>query len=291
MRLHVQNLSFSYQDRKILSGVDLSVAQGEIVGLLGPNGSGKSTLLKNVLGSLHPRSGRVVYHDFAPSSMGEPSSTSSTSPRDVSRRVAFVPQQTALRSTISVFDAVLLGRLPHLVNRWAGFGAKDRRHVIDTLKSVGLLSFQHRDVTTLSGGELQKVIIARCLVQESKLLLLDEATSGLDVNHAIEIMELMREKADNEGKCILTVLHDINLAAQFCDRLVLLKDGTVYRWGTPQEVLIESVLNDVYGIPVIVNHDERGIPVIVPRRRGKGHNCVGQRNNDGVMKQWKMSHV
>ncbi len=271
MNVSVENLVFSYRSDPILNGVDINVGRGEIVGLLGPNGSGKSTLIKNVLGFLKPNSGRVTF-----SNVGE---NATLSAGDIARLVAFVPQLTTLRATITVFEAVLMGRLPHITDRWGGYGTEDREKALAVIESIGLSHLMHREVPTLSGGEMQKVIIARCLVQESNVLLLDEATSGLDINHAVEIMEILRGKADDQGKCILTVLHDINLAAQFCDRLFLLKGGTVYRSGPPDAVLTRDVVRDVYGIDAIVMFDADGTPIVVPRRSAAG---IGIKEAAGV---------
>jgi iron complex transport system ATP-binding protein len=123
-----------------------------------------------------------------------------------------------------------------------------------------------RDVASLSGGEMQKVIIGRCLAQEGDILLLDEATSGLDLNHTIEIMELMRKKADDEGKTIVAVLHDLNLASQYCDRIVLLKNGRLRYEGDPRAILTEEVVEEIYGVRAAVKTDEHGRPFVLPRR-------------------------
>jgi iron complex transport system ATP-binding protein len=134
------------------------------------------------------------------------------------------------------------------------------------MELLGIASMAGRSAATLSGGEMQKAVIARCLVQEADILLLDEATSGLDLNHSVEIMELMRRKADGEGKIILAALHDLNLASQYCDRLILLKNGRVRFQGKPGEVLTESVVEEIYGIRAVIHRDAKGCPVVLPRR-------------------------
>jgi iron complex transport system ATP-binding protein len=252
VKLEVEKLCFSYRNRLILRDISLSLRAGEFLGFLGPNGSGKSTFLKNLLGFLKPSGGRIVFS-------GE---------EEVSRakRMAFVPQNPGLRSSLSVRELVLMGRLPHLTDRWAGYSKTDRLMVEQVLQVLGMISLADRDVMSLSGGEMQKAVIGRCLVQEGDIILLDEATSGLDLNHSIEIMELMRRKADEEGKTIVAVLHDLNLAAQYCDRIVLLKNGTLRYQGDPAAILTESVVEEIYGVRAAVQTGEDGRPYILPRR-------------------------
>ena len=256
MRLNVENISFAYQRRPILKELSLSLKAGEFLGLLGPNGSGKSTFLKNLLGFLKPSSGRIVFSGGG----------AALSHAERSRRLAFVPQNSRPPSAISVRDLILMGRLPHIKDRWAGYGKDDRQKVLETIRLLGLEEMAERDASSLSGGELQKVIIGRCLAQEGDILLLDEATSGLDLNHSIEIMELMRKKADEDGKCIVAVLHDLNLAAQYCDRIALLKSGRLLYEGNPDKILTEDVIEEIYGVRAEVKNDEYGRPFVLPRR-------------------------
>jgi iron complex transport system ATP-binding protein len=256
MSLEAHNISFAYRDRAVLEEISLSLKPGELLGFLGPNGSGKSTFLKNLLGFLRPSRGRIVFS-------GEEAEPGR---EERARRLALVPQSTGLRAVLSVRDLVLMGRLPHLRDRWAGYSKEDREKAEEALAALGLSPMADRNALSLSGGELQKVIICRCLVQEGDIILLDEATSGLDLNHTIEIMELMRRKARDEGKTIVAVLHDLNLAAQYCDRIVLLKNGRLRYQGLPAETLTAEVLEEIYGVRAAVKQDEYGRPVILPRR-------------------------
>jgi iron complex transport system ATP-binding protein len=257
--LDIENLSFSWPRRRILEAVSLSLKPGELVGFLGPNGSGKSTFLKNLLGFLKPSGGRILF-------AGESGDRAELSPLERARRLSFVPQLSGMRASFTVGEMVLMGRLPRLKDRWAGYDQEDRQKAAEVMETLGIASMAERSVMTLSGGELQKAVIARCLVQEGDILLLDEATSGLDLNHSIEIMELMRRKAGEEGKIILAVLHDLNLASQYCDRVLLLKEGRLRFEGTPAEALTEETLEEIYGIRVAVRIDENGRPVALPRR-------------------------
>jgi iron complex transport system ATP-binding protein len=263
MGLEVEDLSFSWYKRPTLEKISLSLKAGELTGCLGPNGSGKSTLLKNILGFLKPSGGRVLY-----------SGTAGEAPRELShgersRHFAFVPQFSGARASFTVWELALTGRLPHMKSRWQGYTKADYRKTAGVLETLGIASISNRNILTLSGGETQKALIARCLVQEGEVLLLDEATSGLDLNHAVEIMELMRKKADEEGKIVLAVLHDLNLAAQFCDRILLLKDGCLRYQGRPAEILTENIVEEIYCIRAVVSADDDAHPVILPRRAAK----------------------
>jgi iron complex transport system ATP-binding protein len=259
MDLNIENIGFGYHRRIILNGISLSLRGGEFLGFLGPNGSGKSTFLKTLLGFLKPLRGRIVFS-------GTPGTRDTAfTQAERSRVMAFVPQHAVPPASFSVRDLLLMGRLPHIKDRWAGYGKEDKQRVEKILDLLGIASMADRNVMSLSGGEMQKVIIGRCLVQEGEILLLDEATSGLDLNHSIEIMELMRKKAE-EGKIILAVLHDLNLASQYCDRIVFLKDGRIRYQGSPAEILTEGVVKEIYGIQAVVRTDEYGRPFVLPRR-------------------------
>jgi iron complex transport system ATP-binding protein len=174
-----------------------------------------------------------------------------------------------LSASLSVKELILMGRLPHLKDRWTGYTPADRQKVAAVMHALGLTAMADRNVMSLSGGEQQKVIIGRCLAQEGDILLLDEATSGLDLNHTIEIMELMRNKADRESKIIVAVLHDLNLAAQYCDRIVLLKGGKLRYQGPPATVLSEEIVEEIYGVRASIHRGEDGRPCILPRRAAK----------------------
>jgi iron complex transport system ATP-binding protein len=254
--IEVRNLTFAYHGRVVLNEVSLSLRSGEFLGLLGPNGSGKTTFLKNLLGYLKPRSGGIVFLGAAGIS----------GPGGSARFLAFVPQRPALAMPLPVRELVLMGRLPHMRSRWAGYAKEDYQKVEAALSALGIADLADRDAARLSGGELQKVIICRCLVQEGDVFLLDEVTSGLDLNHTIEIMELIRRKADEEGKLVVAVFHDLNLASRYCDRVVFIKDGTIRCQGSPLEVLTEQTVEDIYGIRALVTKGEDGKPVVLPRR-------------------------
>lgn len=221
----------------VLSGVDLSSRPGQVVGLIGPNGSGKSTLLRCLYGILRADRGAVLVDD---------TTIESLSRRTIARSISLVEQCAPVDGIgISVGEFVLLGRHVHRGDH-QGFTADDHRIALDALDRVGVSEFAHRGLHEISGGERQRVVIARCLAQRSPMMLLDEPTNHLDIRFQHEILDLVRSL----GLTTIVVLHDLNLANRYCDHLVLLDRGRVVRAGGPDEVLQPGVLEPVYGIEV-----------------------------------------
>ncbi len=238
----------------ILAGVDLSVGAGEWVALVGPNGAGKSTLLRFVTG-LAPGSGALDID-------GRPAA--SMSRRERARLVALVPQAPVVPPGISVADYVLLGRTPHL-SPLGTEGPADLAAAHGALARLDLLGFAGRMLSTLSGGERQRVFIARALAQGAPILLLDEPTTALDVGHQQQVLELIDRLRHEQGLTVLSTMHDLTLAGQYADRLVLLDAGRVVAAGTATEVLTEDNLRRYYGAHVrIVTDGDR--PIVVPAR-------------------------
>ncbi len=256
--LEVINLSFAYNGCPVLEGVNLRLRPGEVVGLIGPNGAGKSTLVKLAAGLLRPNGGSVKLFGRAPVDWRR---------RDLARVLALVPQNAYLPPTFTVWESALLGRTPYL-----GFlgvaHERDRWVTQRALEWVGIAHLADRLVGELSGGERQRVVLARALAQEPHCLLLDEPTTHLDMHHQVAILSLVRQLATREGIAVLTVLHDLNLAATFADRLVLLVDGQVVTQGTPAEVLRYERLATIYGesVTVFPRPDDSARPAILPRR-------------------------
>ncbi len=247
MKLEVENVVWGADGRKILRGVSLEVGPGEVVGLIGPNGSGKTSLLRCVYKVLKPQAGLI--------SLGE-EDVLRTSVRRMARRSAVVPQETPAEFDFAVWEIVAMGRSPHkaLFERET---AEDQEIVEDSLTRVGMLPFAERQFRTLSGGEKQKVLIARALAQKSRLLVLDEPTTHLDVGHQLEVLDLVR----NLGVSTLAALHDLNLAALFCDRLYVLHGGEILASGSPEEVLTPRLIREVYGVASDVDiHPATGKP-------------------------------
>src|SRR5690606_32231280 len=216
--------------------VDLSAAGGEVVGLIGPNGSGKSTLLKTLYGALGPQAGLVTIDDTPLADLG---------PRAAARQVAVVTQEAAGDLPFTVSDIVALGRTPHL-SSFQRHSAHDRQVVAHAVDRAGVTHLAHRVFADLSGGEKQRVLIARALAQQASHLLLDEPTNHLDVRYQHEILRLVRAL----GMTAVVVLHDLNLAARYCDRLVLLDRGHVVAAGPPGAVLDPETVEGVYGVTV-----------------------------------------
>ncbi|MBA2712791.1 MAG: ABC transporter ATP-binding protein [Rubrobacteraceae bacterium] len=263
MKLEVENVVWGAEGQKILRGVSLEVGPGEVVGLIGPNGSGKTSLLRCVYKVLKPQAGLI--------SLGE-EDVLRTSVRRMARRTAVVPQETPGEFDFTVREIVAMGRSPHkgLFERET---AGDLEIVEDSLARVGMLPFAGRQFRTLSGGEKQKILVARALAQRAKLLVLDEPTTHLDVGHQLEVLELVK----NLRVSTLAALHDLNLAALFCDRLHVLHGGEIFASGSPEEVLTPRLIREVYGVASEVDiHPATGKPhvVFVPeglRLRLNGH--------------------
>ncbi|MCT2584377.1 ABC transporter ATP-binding protein [Actinophytocola sp. S1-96] len=237
--------------RTIITGVDLDVAPGETVGLIGPNGSGKSSLLRCLAGLRAPSAGTVRHGD---------EDIAGWSARRIARRLAFVEQTADSDTDLRVADVVALGRTPFR-DRWRGVDRTDRAIVDAALDRLDLTELRHRRWATLSGGERQRAHIARALAQRPHAILLDEPTNHLDVRHQLELMALLT----GTDQTVLVALHDLALAARFCDRLVLLHRGALVADGTADEVLTSARLREVYEIDAEVGRDALGHPAIAYR--------------------------
>lgn len=251
--LEVKGLEFAYGKKKILRDVSFSLKQKEIVGVIGPNGAGKSTLIKLLTKVLIPSSGQVALDGQDIKKMGR---------LGLARQLAVVPQSGDLPSDYRVYDLVMMGRTSHL-----GFLAIEGKHDHDLVQRVMQRTdvWQFRDcfASDLSGGEKQRVVLARALVQEPSYLLLDEPTNHLDLKYQLEVLSLVRQEVQN-GLGALVVLHDLNLAARLCDRLLVMQQGSIIAEGKPSEILTTSLVARVYGANVSVLQSESPIPVIVP---------------------------
>ncbi|MCY0963257.1 ABC transporter ATP-binding protein [Streptomyces sp. H27-H5] len=247
--LAIEDVGYEVDGRTLLHGVDLTARPGETVGVVGPNGSGKTTLLRCVYGTLRPTSGRVLLDGTDAASLGV---------KDRARRVAVVPQDASGTFGLTVREVVAMGRSPHK-RFWEQDRPDDARRVTEALETVGAAGFAARRFDELSGGERQRALVARALVQDPGLLALDEPTNHLDIRYQLEILTLVRALPATG----LLVLHDLNLAASFCDRLYVLAAGRVVASGTPGEVLTEELLAQVYGVRTRVSpHPTTGGPSI-----------------------------
>lgn len=244
MTIRATGIEWSRGAQTILAGVDFQPGAGETVGLIGPNGSGKSSLLKILAGIVSPDAGSVTLDGTAMSSMRR---------RQIARRVAMVDQHSNTEVDISVVDVVRLGRIPHQ-GLLGGDTAADDAAVAAALRDTGMASKAHRLWHTLSGGERQRVQIARALAQEPTELLLDEPTNHLDIAHQLDILALVAELPVTS----FIALHDLNLAAMFCDRIVVLREGSVVAVGSPVEVITEELVRGVYNVQASIELDETG---------------------------------
>ena len=244
-----------FDGRVAVDAVTASVGRGEWVGLIGANGAGKTTLLKAVAG--------LVDHDGEVRVGGK--SSAGLGRRERARSVAYVPQSPELPADMSVFDYTLLGRTPHIAYL-AVESRTDLARCTDLLDRLGLAMLADRPLATLSGGERQRVVLARALAQEAPVLLMDEPTSALDLSHRMEALEIVDELRREWHLTVVSALHDLTLAGQFADRLLLMADGTVAAFGTPAEVLDETVLGEAFRCSVRIIRTDDGELVIVPRR-------------------------
>ncbi|MGL4177316.1 MAG: ABC transporter ATP-binding protein [Dermatophilaceae bacterium] len=237
MRVTIDGVTMRLDGRDVLRDAHLDVRPGEIVGVIGPNGSGKSSLLRTVYRALRPVTGSVVVGDAEVWTM---------SPRESARRTAAVVQESVGQFDLTVADVVAMGRNPHS----GPFGATteaDLQVCHDALARTGMSAFEKRPFDTLSGGEKQRVQLARALAQQSQVLVLDEPTNHLDVRHQLDLLDLVREV----GLTTLAALHDLTLAARWCDRVLVLNAGQVAATGIPDDVLTEDVVRDVFGVDLV----------------------------------------
>ena len=255
--LRGEDLSFTHPggERAAVRGVSLRVSPGRLLAVVGPNGAGKTTLLRLLSGSLIPEGGRVTLDDRPLALLGD---------RERARALAVVPQSESSTFPVTVAELAGMGRYAHL-GPWARSGAGDRAIVDRAMARAAVREFADRQLGELSGGERQRARIARALAQEAPVLLLDEPTAGLDLRYRMEVFHLLRElRAD--GLAVLVITHDLNLAARFADRLLLLDEGRARAWGSPDEVLLRAPLEEVYEWPLrVVAHPGPGVDEGAPQ--------------------------
>jgi iron complex transport system ATP-binding protein len=258
--LEARDLTISYNDRVAVSNVTLTLDAGEVTALVGPNGAGKSTLLRSLNGQVARTSGAVLLD-------GQP--IEKYSRRTIGRRVAVVAQEAELRFPVTVLEFVLGGRFAWGPNSgWGWETEEDLRVAADVLAETELQELSGRLMNELSGGERQRAVLARALATEAAFLLLDEPTANLDLSHQATLLNLVRNRCDTRQSSSLVVTHDLNLAAQFADRILLMRSGKVVRLGKPEEVLTAELLNHVFNVEVLVDaHPISGAPRVTPIRR------------------------
>ncbi len=284
MRLQIKGLDFAYRDRKVLRSVSLDVEPGEFIGIMGPNGSGKTTLLRCLTNFLRPQSGEILV-DSKP--------IGTWTPKEVARLFAVVPQTSSTDFPFTAFDIVMMGRIPHVGGGFGMYSKHDLAKVQGAMEMTNTAQFAKRIFGALSGGERQRVIIARAIAQEPQALLLDEPTIYLDISGQIEVMDLVKRINREKGMTVVAVLHDVNLAARYCDRIVLLSHGSVEAVGPPADVLTAETVLSVYGVDVAIRKDPltnvvyvmpRSVPSLLHKHGTRVHVVCGGGAGGPVMK-------
>lgn len=261
VQIDVQGVRFSYSSSEVLSGVSMEAKEGEVIGILGPNGSGKTTLLKCMNRALSPTAGTVLIEGRDHSRMSK---------KEIALQVGVVPQNGGVNFPFKVLDIVMMGRTPAL-KRFEAETAQDLDIVREAMERANIVHLADRPVSGISGGEMQRVIIARALAQRPRIMLLDEPTLHLDVNHQLDILDLIHDLARERKMVVVLVTHDLGLAARYCDRLVLMKDGSVLAAGAVPEALTPANMRDVFSIEAELRFDRRiGAYGVTVMRSSKG---------------------
>ncbi|CCO24203.1 ABC transporter ATP-binding protein [Maridesulfovibrio hydrothermalis] len=251
--IRVQNLSAGYAGRKVLSGMNLDFRSGSMTAVLGPNGSGKTTLVSSISGVLKAMAGSISVNGC---------NVRDYHPRKLAEIMAVLPQKVEPAFGLTVKSMVMMGRYAH-GSGFFGYDSEDEKICADAIETVGISHLAERSVSELSGGEFQRVLMARTVAQQADIMVLDEAASGIDIAGKIELFDLLR-KMNRNGATIVCVIHDLNLAALYFDRLVFLSSGKVKLDGSPEEVITRENISSVYNTSVaIVEHPELGVPQVL----------------------------
>lgn len=255
-KIKIENLEFSFDTKKILDGFSCELKAGELVGILGANGSGKSTLLKIITGFYKKQNGNIFFDDKKQESIEI---------ENLSKKISLITQKATQNLRFTVRELLELGRVPHIKNPLKGLEKKDYEIVDEIIRELKLEEFLKRDIKSLSGGEFQKVLLGRALIQEGKAIFLDEPTSALDINHALDFLEILKRKIKEMNLIGVIVIHDINLATLFCDKIIFLKNGKNYIEGIGKEILTKENLLAVYGfVPELIEKDKN--IYVLPKR-------------------------
>lgn len=256
----VDKINCGYYNYPVLKNISFKIEEGEFLGIIGPNGSGKSTLLKSLSHYLKPSDGSIYYKG---------NNLYSIPNQAIARDFAFVPQDTVFNFSFTVWEVVVMGRIPYL-GRLQHEGCHDKEVAMESMRTTDTLKLKDRQVSELSAGERQMAIIAKALTQEPKVLFLDEPTSHLDIGHQVKILNLLKELNKKQKITVNIVLHDLNLASEYCDRILMLNNGSVHAIGKPQDVLKYQIIEEVYKTLVIVNKNPiSGNPHVLLVRKGK----------------------
>ena len=254
IKIETQNVRLSYGRKIVLKDLTFQVMPGEMVGLIGPNGCGKSTLIRALSRIISPYSGKILL---------DGKDVAKIPRQNLARLIGVVPQMPLLPSIFTAFEIVLMGRNPHL-GPFQYEGPKEISIAWQAMERTGTQSLARRRINELSGGEIQCLLIARVLAQETKAILLDEPTANLDIGRQVEILDLIKNLCLENNLAVLAALHDLNLAAQYCNRLILINNGRIQAEGTPREVITPRNIKEVYGAKSCVyTHPINGLPVVL----------------------------
>lgn len=255
--IKAKKLCFGYNDQLVLNQMDIDIPKGEFTAIVGPNGCGKTTFVKQLIKSLKPRSGELILFDKP---------ISSYSYKALGKLLAYVPQATQIGFDFTVEEVVMMGRYPHL-KRFQTEQDRDREVVAQAMEATGVWSLRHKLANELSGGEQQRVIVARALAQEPQILILDEPISHLDLHHQIELMGLIRDLSQKKGLTVVAIIHDLNLAMDYSDKVVMMQSGRVQYFGTPKETISVQSIKNIYNLDVcMIENPVTGNPHIIPRK-------------------------
>jgi ABC-type cobalamin/Fe3+-siderophores transport system ATPase subunit len=261
--IRIEGLSVSYGSRRVLHNISLEVNSGEVLALIGPNGAGKSTLVRAASGVIPVESGCIWSNDIDRPAVN----LLSLSPLQRARSLAVVPQAASMPPAFTVWETVLMGRTPYL-NFLGQVSAKDEVIARLALQKVDALDLSGRRVGELSGGEQQRVLLARALAQSTPILVLDEPTSNLDLHYQVSFMEMVTSLARQDHLAVLVALHDLNLAARYATRVALMVEGEIKAIGSPQQVLTPELISTAYNLPVqVVAHPFADVPLVLPASR------------------------
>ncbi|OHW62342.1 putative siderophore transport system ATP-binding protein YusV [Andreesenia angusta] len=253
--IEVRNLSWSYGEEKVLRGIDFQVEVGKFYSVIGPNGSGKTTLFKLISSALELKGGSIYLNER---------DAKTYTKKELAKTVATVPQNTAVEFDFSVEDIVMMGRSPYL-RRFQSESEVDLEIVECAMKMVDIVHLREKKINGISGGERQRAIIARAIAQSADIMLLDEPISHIDLRYQIELLDTVRKLNREKGVTVVAILHDLNLAAEYSDKLFLISKGEIVAKGSPEEVLTASNIEEVYGLKVnLVENPETGKPHIIP---------------------------
>jgi len=253
-RIHANQVNFSYDQKQILHDVTLEMEKGKFTGIIGPNGSGKTTFAKLMSKLLKPETSTIYVNN---------QDINTIKISDLAKVMAMVPQASQINYDLTVYEVVMLGRTPHL-KRFQRESDYDLNLVEEVMKETDTWQYKDRMIHQLSGGERQRVIIARALAQEPEILILDEPVTYLDIHHQLQVMSLIKELSNKRNMTIITILHDLNYALKYCDHVVLLSEGRVFKHGEPKDVVTKDHIKSVYNIDVsIMDHPVTNHPMVI----------------------------